>query len=59
MYLTRRGLVSPKELKPICWRRAEDAYSFPFEQLESSFIYLALQEKATHLYYRALARTIR
>ena len=39
-------------------RERKTAYVFPYQKLEESFIYLALQEKATHLYYRALARDV-
>ena len=58
MYLARTGLVPRAQLAEEMLRERKTAYSFPFEQIEEGFIYLALQEKATHLYYRALARDI-
>src|SRR6185437_8532133 len=61
MYLTRLGLVKPKELQLDMLRERQAAYLFPYDQnnqLIEGFIYLALQEKATHLYYRALGRDI-
>src|SRR6185312_4811689 len=61
MYLTRLGLVKPKELQLDMLRERQAAYVFPYDQnnqLIDGFIYLALQEKATHLYYRALGRDI-
>jgi rubrerythrin len=61
MYLTRLGLVKPRELQLQMLRERQAAYVFPYDQnnqLIEGFIYLALQEKATHLYYRALARDV-
>ena len=61
MYLTRTGLVPQKELELQMLRERQTAYAFPYDhnnQLVEGFIYLALQEKATHLYYRALGRDI-
>jgi hypothetical protein len=61
MYLTRLGLVKPRELELDMLRERQAAYVFPYDQnnqLIEGFIYLALQEKATHLYYRALGRDI-
>lgn len=61
MYLTRLGLVKPKELQLDMLRERQAAYVFPYDhnnQMIEGFIYLALQEKATHLYYRALARDV-
>ena len=61
MYLTRSGLVTPGDLEMQMLRERQTAYSFPYDhnnQLVEGFIYLALQEKATHLYYRALSRDI-
>lgn len=58
MYLTRTGLVSDADLQAEMLRERKTGYSFPYEQMEEGFIYLALQEKATHLYYRALARDL-
>ena len=57
-YLTKSGLCSEKELAMDMMRERKQAYIFPYQQLVEGFIYLALQEKATHLYYRALAKDI-
>ena len=56
MYLTRTGLVSRPDLEAEMARERKTSYTFPYQQIEEGFIYLALQEKATHLYYRALAK---
>ena len=58
MYLTKTGLVTELELQQDMLRERKTGYSFPYEQLAEGFVYLALQEKATHLYYRALARDV-
>jgi rubrerythrin len=61
MYLTKTGLVPAAELEQETLRERRTAYSFPFDHrtnLVEGFIYLALQEKATHLYYRALAQDV-
>jgi hypothetical protein len=58
MYLVRSGLISEQELQQDMLRERNTAYNFPYQQMVEGFIYLALQEKATHLYYRALARDI-
>lgn len=61
MYMTRAGLASKAELNAEMLRERQTAYVFPYNhngQLVEGFIYLALQEKATHLYYRALARDL-
>jgi acyl-[acyl-carrier-protein] desaturase len=58
MYLTRTGLVARQELAQDMLRERKTAYDFPYQQIEEGFIYLALQEKATHLYYRALAKEL-
>ena len=58
MYLTKSGLVSREELAADMLRERKTAYVFPYQNIEEGFIYLALQEKATHLYYRALARDV-
>jgi hypothetical protein len=57
-YLTATGLCTEKELALDMMRERKQAYVFPYQQLIEGFIYLALQEKATHLYYRALARDV-
>ncbi|HEX4796232.1 MAG TPA: acyl-ACP desaturase [Humisphaera sp.] len=61
MYLEKSGLVKPAELQQEMLRERKTAYMFPYDhdnKMVEGFIYLALQEKATHLYYRALARDI-
>jgi hypothetical protein len=61
MYLTRSGLIKQEQLDQEMLRERRTAYVFPYDQnrqLTEGFIYLALQEKATHLYYRALARDV-
>ena len=61
LYLTRSGLVKETELEQDMLRERQTAYVFPYDhnkQLTEGFIYLALQEKATHLYYRALAKDV-
>ena len=58
MYLTGTGLVPKAQLEIEMLRERKTAYIFPYQQIEQGFIYLALQEKATHLYYRALAQSI-
>jgi rubrerythrin len=57
-YLVKSGLCTQKELALDMMRERKQAYIFPYQQLIEGFIYLALQEKATHLYYRALAKDI-
>lgn len=61
MYLKKTGLVQPGELEAEMLRERRTAYNFPYDhnnQMIEGFIYLALQEKATHLYYRALANDV-
>jgi hypothetical protein len=58
MYLTRAGLISRPDLEAEMARERKTSYTFPYQQIEEGFIYLALQEKATHLYYRALAKDL-
>jgi Fatty acid desaturase len=61
MYLKRTGLIPEAELDEETLRERRTAYNFPFDHrtnMVEGFIYLALQEKATHLYYRALAQDI-
>jgi hypothetical protein len=58
MYLVKSGLITEQELQQEMLRERKTGYVFPYEQITDGFIYLALQEKATHLYYRALARDL-
>jgi Fatty acid desaturase len=59
MYLKKTGLVKQAELEADMLRERKTAYIFPYEDsVVDGFVYLALQEKATHLYYRALAKDI-
>jgi len=58
MYLAKTGVLPRAELEAAMARERKTAYTFPYEQVEAGFIYLALQEKATHLYYRALAQDV-
>jgi hypothetical protein len=59
MYLKKTGLVSQSQLEADMLRERKTAYIFPYEDsLVDGFVYLALQEKATHLYYRALAKDL-
>ena len=58
-YLTATGLATPAELEADMIRERKTSYIFPYERdMTDAFIYLALQEKATHLYYRALAASV-
>jgi len=58
MYLTRTGLVKRDLLEAEMLKERQTSYDFPYQRIEEGFIYLALQEKATHLYYRALAKDL-
>src|SRR5207247_38524 len=58
MYMVKSGLITERELQQEMLRERRTGYVFPYHQMVEGFIYLALQEKATHLYYRALARDI-
>ena len=59
MYLKRTGLVKQAELEADMLRERNTAYIFPYaDKMVEGFVYLALQEKATHLYYRALAKDL-
>jgi hypothetical protein len=59
MYLKRTGLVTQAQLETDMLRERNTAYIFPYaDKMVEGFIYLALQEKATHLFYHALARDI-
>jgi hypothetical protein len=61
LYLAKSGLVKQGELEAEMLKERQTAYIFPYDhnnQMVEGFIYLALQEKATHLYYRALANDV-
>ena len=59
MYLKKSGLVQQAQLEADMLRERKTAYIFPYENsVVDGFVYLALQEKATHLYYRALAKDL-
>jgi hypothetical protein len=59
MYLKKTGLVKPADLEAEMLKERKTAYMFPYPgQVMKGFVYLALQEKATHLYYRALAKDL-
>jgi len=59
MYLKKSGLVTSAQLEADMLRERKTAYMFPYPgQVMKGFVYLALQEKATHLYYRALAKDL-
>lgn len=58
MYLTKTGLVPRPDLQAEMLRERNTAYTSPYTDVEPAFIYLALQEKATHLYYRALGKAV-
>jgi acyl-[acyl-carrier-protein] desaturase len=58
MYLNKTGLVSEAALGAEMLLERQSTYAFPYENVVETFIYLALQEKATNLYYRALARDL-
>ena len=59
MYLKRTGLVTQSQLEVDMLRERNTAYIFPYaDKMVEGFVYLALQEKATHLYYRALAKDL-
>ena len=59
LYLKQTGLVKQAQLEADMLRERKTAYIFPYEEnLVEGFVYLALQEKATHLYYRALAKDL-
>jgi hypothetical protein len=59
MYLKKTGLVAEGDLEAEMLRERKTAYMFPYPgQVMKGFVYLALQEKATHLYYRALSKDL-
>jgi hypothetical protein len=56
MYLTRTDLMTRAALEADLLRQRKAAYHYPGGPLLESFIYIAFQEKATQLYYQALAQ---
>jgi acyl-[acyl-carrier-protein] desaturase len=58
MYLTKTGLMKEAELEADLLQERKTSYAFPYERVLDTFVYLALQEKATTFYYRALAKDI-
>jgi hypothetical protein len=58
LYLTQTGLMTRPALQAELARERKTPYAFPYEDLVESFVFLGLQERATHLYYRALERDI-
>jgi hypothetical protein len=59
MYLLRSGRVKREELEADLLRERRTTYRFPYRSAIETCVYLALQERATHLYYAALARDVR
>jgi len=57
-YLTVTGLISQADLDAEMTRERRLDYVSPYEGMLDSFVYLALQEKATHMYYKAVAKEI-
>jgi hypothetical protein len=58
MYLVHSGRVKLQQLEADLLRERRTAYSFPYRGPLETYVYLALQERATHLYYAALARDV-
>lgn len=58
LYLTETGLLSQADLDAEAAKARQVPYRFQYERLAESFVYLALQERATHLYYCALAEAV-
>ena len=59
MYLKNTGLIPQAELELDMLRERKTAYVFPYQdRIVEGFVYLALQEKATQLYYKALAKDL-
>jgi hypothetical protein len=55
MYLVGTGLVTREELDADLMKERNKAFQFPYSEPVDTFIYLALQEHATLLYYHALS----
>jgi acyl-[acyl-carrier-protein] desaturase len=59
MYLLHCGRVTREELEADMLRERRKSYRFPYRGAVETYVYLALQERAAHLYYTALARDLR
>jgi acyl-[acyl-carrier-protein] desaturase len=58
MYLVNTGLMSREQLDADLMRERNKAFRFPYSEPVDTFIYLALQEHATLLYYQALSSAV-
>ena len=58
MYLVNTGLMSRERLDADLMRERNKAFRFPYSEPVDTFIYLALQEHATLLYYQALSSAV-
>jgi acyl-[acyl-carrier-protein] desaturase len=58
LYLSRTGLTSAENLESELLQQRALPYRFEYEDPLHTFVYVALQEKATHLYYAALAKDV-
>ncbi len=58
MYLVNTGLMSRERLDADLMRERNKAFRFPYSEPIDTFIYLALQEHATLLYYQALSSAV-
>jgi Fatty acid desaturase len=58
MYLLRSCRVNREELEADLLRERRTAYRFPYRTVIETYVYLALQERAAHFYYTALARDV-
>jgi hypothetical protein len=58
MYLVGTGLMSRGQLDADLLRERNKAFRFPYSEPLDTFIYLALQEHATLLYYQALSAAV-
>ncbi|MFO0891733.1 MAG: acyl-ACP desaturase [Isosphaeraceae bacterium] len=57
-YLTRTGLMTREVLEADMARERKTPFHFPYSEMNDIFIYLAMQEKATCAYYRALEHAV-
>ena len=58
MYLVNTGLMSREQLDADLLKERNKAFRFPYSEPIDTFIYLALQEHATLLYYQALSAAV-